>query len=542
MAILQQLPYLGTAEEDVLFVEWRVAVGERVRAGQTIATVETLKAAFDVEAAADGVLLRQLCANGARVPLQAAIGVLGAAGEACDDAVVAALGGGSAQAAGPAPAPPAVAPRTVASLTLDGQVGLAQAVPPTVPAPVAPAARRRAFELQIDLGSVRGTGPGGMVRVVDVEAAQVVAPAAPATPLADGTVDPEFLAAIRRDPGFAQLGSELKLQLYRRHGALVGGDATLGVGAALLCERLVLGAGAYFGVGTVVEAASLHAGELLHFGARCRVRSRRIVCGDNAFFADDVEVGGGGAMDPEAELRVGSHGFVGEHVHLNPCRTLQIGDEVVVSRSACVMTHSFGPNTLLGYPSRFAAVRLGDGAQIGIGAVLFPGVEVGAGAVVLSGSSVVTSVPPGRLFGGVPAVDLKAAAQQLSAEQVAERASGLVVEFARQLELRGHRVAVASHCGATGVQVDAATGRHVLRFAAVAPVPDGPRATETVLVAVQFPDAEFLAVPDTTTAIGLAPPRVRGPLGPLAAAFREFLRKRGCRLHPRSWAYRGGWL
>ena len=63
-----------------------------------------------------------------------------------------------------------------------------------------------------------------------------------------------------------------------------------------------------------------------------------------------------------------------------------------------------------------------------------------------------------------------------------------------------------------------------------------------MLVALTFADADYTAVPSDLTAIGLEPPRVRGPLGPLAAALREFLRKRGIRLEPRSWAYTGGWL
>lgn len=44
------------------------------------------------------------------------------------------------------------------------------------------------------------------------------------------------------------------------------------------------------------------------------------------------------------------------------------------------------------------------------------------------------------------------------------------------------------------------------------------------------------------TGIDLGGARIRGPMGPLASAFREFLRKRGVRLHPRTWTYPGGWL
>lgn len=541
MAKLQHLPHLGTAEDDVLFVEWLVAPGEVVRAGLAIATVETLKAAFEVEAEHDGVLLRQLCAAGERVPVSAPIAVVGAAGEACDDAEVDTLRAAERPAAAAASAPaiePVVAPRPFAA----GE------------APVAPAARRRAAELGVNIAVVRGGGPDGLVRVVDVEACHAARAGSPVPPSGaatarcgfTGRLDPEFVAQLRRDrDAFAALASDFKLLLYRRAGAEIGADCKLAAGAVLIADKLVLGDGAFVGRDTVVEVTDLHAGPLLHFGARCRIRCTRARFGDNAFFADDVEIGGGGAIDPEAELLVGSHGFVGEHVHLNPCRTLRIGDEVVVSRSACVMTHSFGPSWLRGYPSRFAGVTIGAGAQIGIGAVLFPGVEVGAGAVVLSGSSVVTAVPPGRLFGGVPATDQKAAAVQLSAEDVAQRAGVLVTEFARQLALRGFTVTTHDG-GGGGVQTVAVAhqdGAHVLEFApraAFGPMPTA--CVERVLVAVVFADDLFASAPANATAIALDPPRVRGPLGPLASAFREFLRKRGVRLHPRTWAYTGGWL
>ena len=212
------------------------------------------------------------------------------------------------------------------------------------------------------------------------------------------------------------------------------------------------------------------------------------------------------------------------------------------SRSACVMTHSFGPSWLAGYPSRFQGVEVGDGAQIGIHATLFPGVQVGTGAVILSGSSVVTSVPPGRLFGGLPAVDMKAAAQHVTGAQVVERAQSLVAEFGRQLQLRGLPAVVTTSAAHTVLTVVRDDGLHRLEFAPQANFAAAGVIAEQVQVAVDYPDAEFAAVPAPAVAIGLQPPRVRGPLGPLGSAFREFLRKRGVRLHPRAWAYTGGWL
>lgn len=507
MAQLHFVPHLGTTDEELVFVAWHAALGSAVTPGTVLATVETLKAAFEIEAQVAGTLLRRLCEPGERIHANAAIAVLGEPNETID---------------------PAWLTAELAKLT-----------------PAAPAARRRAAELGVNLADVAGGGAHGLVRVQDVEQAH-----AANRSNGSGTLDAEFVRLLRLDlASFGALRSELKLHLYRAHGAQIGNGCHFAAGAVLCANSIVLGNDAYFGAETVVEAGELRAGALLHFGNRCRVRGQRLVFGDNAFFADDLEIGGGGAMDPEAELLVGSHGFVGEHVHLNPCRTLRIGDEVVISRQAVLMTHSFGPSYLRGYPSRFAPVTVLDGAQIGIAAVLFPGVTIGTGAVVLSGSSVVTSVPAGRLVGGVPATDQKAAAQQLTAAELRLRAAELVREFCRQLQLRGRQAQVQESGEQLTVSVLTAAGAHYLSFApdaAFAPLADS-AAQEWVRVAVQFPESagdndlgEGTAL--AITNIALEPPRVRGPLGPLGAAWREFLRKRGVRLHPRTWAYRGGWL
>ena len=543
MATLQRLPCLGTADEAVTFSAWLVPPGGDVRRGQELAEIETLKAAFTIEAEHDGVLLRTLVEPGASLRAAAPLCVIGARGEvvpetelrAAESPAARSNARSQADAAAPAAAshdaPPPGAPAAV-------PVPAALAAPPAAPpAPVAPAARRRAAELGVPLAAVRGGGPDGLVRASDVERAH-----RERAPAAAGAVDPEFVALLRADrAGFAALASATKVALYRRAGAQIGADCRLGDGALVIAERLVLGDGASIGEQCTVEARELHAGALLRFGARCRIRCTKLSFGDNAFFADDVEVGGGGALDPEAELAVGSHGFVGEHVHLNPCRPIRIGDEVVISRNANLMTHSFGASVLRGHPARFAGITIGDGAQIGIGVTVFPGVEVGAGAIVVSGSFLATSVPAGRLFGGVPARDLKAATRALTSAQAAAAARDLVVEFARQLRLRGFTVDVADSAVEAAMTVVHEGGRHHLQWRSVGAFgPCDAAAAENVFVTLAGSGSEAPAT--ASTVISLEPPRIAGPLGPLASAFREFLRKRGVRLHPRAWTYRGGWL
>jgi len=540
MAEVLTVPYLGTAEKEVTLVEWLIDEGESFRRGTPVLVLETLKASFEVEAEMDGVLLRKVCSEGRKLEVFAALAAIGKEGESLTDAELATLVKKHDRAMEKRRAE--LESASSPDLGSSGS-GTSEAVDGDSANEIkaAPAARRRASELGLPLDEVDGTGPEGMIKLADVERVARKKEADGSLDH-DGVLDPQFVEQLREnEASFAALSSEFKISLYRKHGARIGEAVVIGEGSLLIADRLVLGDQVRIGKNCRLEASDLEAGELCQFGDRGRYRARCMRLGHNAFFATDVEVGGGGAMDPEALLVVGSHGFVGEHVHLNVCRRLELGDEVVVSRNAVLMTHSFGASVLEGYPNRFADLRIGNSCQIGIACVLFPGVEMGDGSILLSGSSLVTSIPPGRMFAGVPAKDMKAAATELRSDQRWDLIQGLVREFARQLVLRGHGQRVDEKDGELrlGLALD---GTHSLRVARKIPLEEGGLVVEDVRVGMDFEGEDWEQLPIELTVFDLGRTRVHGPMGPLASAFREFLRKRGVRLTPRTWTYRGGLL
>ena len=77
---------------------------------------------------------------------------------------------------------------------------------------------------------------------------------------------------------------------------LLGDGVRLQPGSVILAETLVLGARSFVGVDATIEAKSVHTGELFFLGPRSRVRCTTIRIGDNAFFPEDADVGGGGVM------------------------------------------------------------------------------------------------------------------------------------------------------------------------------------------------------------------------------------------------------
>lgn len=160
-----RMPSLGTDMVAGTLTEWYKRPGDAVRRGDLIAAVDTDKGSIDVEAFEDGVVERLVVAEGEKVPVGTLLAIIRT----------------PEGAAAVAPPPPAAVPTAAKA---EVQVAV-HAMPPEAAAPpsgaggtseearrrVSPLARRRAAELGVDLARVHGTGPGGAVRVSDVDAA-----------------------------------------------------------------------------------------------------------------------------------------------------------------------------------------------------------------------------------------------------------------------------------------------------------------------------------------------------------------------------------
>ncbi|QBR93697.1 gamma carbonic anhydrase family protein [Nocardioides euryhalodurans] len=114
---------------------------------------------------------------------------------------------------------------------------------------------------------------------------------------------------------------------------------------------------------TLVGAVRLGAGASVWFSA--------VVRGDGA----PIEVGEGSNVQD------------GSVLHSDPTFPVTVGRDVTIGHRAVVH-----------------GCTIGDGALVGMGAVLLNGVELGAGSLVAAGSVVLegTVVPPGSLVAGVP--------------------------------------------------------------------------------------------------------------------------------------------
>ena len=159
-------------------------------------------------------------------------------------------------------------------------------------------------------------------------------------------------------------------------------------------------------------------GERTHIGAIAEPAERATI-GDNVFIGDDVRI-----LAPRIHIGdftiihhhttvygyddvvIGACSWVGQNVILNCTAPLTIGRGCTISAYSNLWTHYSGGDPVEGCNfNRRQAAALGDDVWIGVQATVAP-VRIGEKSVVLAGSVVTKDIPPLRVYGGNPAVDL----------------------------------------------------------------------------------------------------------------------------------------
>jgi pyruvate dehydrogenase E2 component (dihydrolipoamide acetyltransferase) len=161
MAVKVIMPKLGMGMEEGTVVEWLKQEGDEVKKGDSVAVISSDKIEIDVEAPADGVLLKIQASSDDVVKVGEAIGFVGAAGEEPD-----ATNAPQAELHQEAPDMPEEKP---ASIQKTPEPVAAEAEKIGGRPRISPAARKLAKEHSIDVTGIPGTGPNGRITRLDVE-------------------------------------------------------------------------------------------------------------------------------------------------------------------------------------------------------------------------------------------------------------------------------------------------------------------------------------------------------------------------------------
>jgi acetyltransferase-like isoleucine patch superfamily enzyme len=135
----------------------------------------------------------------------------------------------------------------------------------------------------------------------------------------------------------------------------------------------------------------------------------RVFHPDRVWIGRDVYVGHDAILKGyhAGDLRIGDGSWIGQQCFFHAAGDLTIGRSVGVGPGVRILTSSHreaGRDTpILHAPLDFAPVVVEDDADLGVGAIVLPGVTVGRGAQVGAGAVVTRDVPPYSVVAGNPA-------------------------------------------------------------------------------------------------------------------------------------------
>ncbi len=225
--------------------------------------------------------------------------------------------------------------------------------------------------------------------------------------------------------GRAALGAKLRIGAY----AVIGDAVELGEGSVIhphvvIGDHVRIGAGCEVFPGAVLGKEPKGAGALartpqferrLEIGAGCSI-------GPQAVIYYDVVIGPGCLVGDAASIReqtvIGARSVIGRHVTVNYANRIgsrtkimdhswiagnaEIGDDVFISGGVLTSNdNALGRNPFDDGQMRGPIIE--DGAVIGVGAILLPGLRIGARAVVAAGAIVTKDVPADATIMGAAA-------------------------------------------------------------------------------------------------------------------------------------------
>jgi acetyltransferase-like isoleucine patch superfamily enzyme len=352
------VPWTDVNSDSAIVMEWRVADRAEVHSGAVVAEIETSKAALEIEAPCDGVLL-QLVPAGAEITVGEAIANVFESHEAltafeadrlADQERVAEADGGAAVRA-------------------------------------TDKARARAQELGVDLAAIGGDG---LITVKQVEAAAgaaaaEAAPAAPRSPL-PGDPAAQRLLIVGAGLGATQV-LDILAETPGQQGVAVVDDNSATWGRDVRGVPVVGGSDA---IRSLWDAKAFD-GAVIAISTSVAARARlRALCGDAGVPLVNV-------IDPRAKLatgvRIGAGNVICAFTHFGT--ETRIGDNNFISAYNSFDHHNVLGSDISTGPGCMTSgeVELEDRVRLGTGIFIEPKLTLGEGVIVSSGSIVVRSVP-----------------------------------------------------------------------------------------------------------------------------------------------------
>ncbi len=134
---------------------------------------------------------------------------------------------------------------------------------------------------------------------------------------------------------------------------------------------------------------------------------------ENIEIGDNVYVGHNTILKGyhKNKMEIGDGAWIGQQCFFHSAGGLKIGRNVGIGPGVKIITSSHdgkdAAKPILHTPIVFKPVVIEDGADIGVGAIILPGVTVGEGAQVGAGAVVCEDVEPRAVVAGAPAKTIR---------------------------------------------------------------------------------------------------------------------------------------
>ena len=129
---------------------------------------------------------------------------------------------------------------------------------------------------------------------------------------------------------------------------------------------------------------------------------------ENVRIGDNVYIGHNTILKAYHQnvLTIGGHTWIGQGCFLHSAGGITIGRAVGIGPMVTILTSTHKEGNLatpiVFNDLEFKKVIIEDGCDIGIGAIILPGVKIGAGAIIGAGAVVTKDIAPYSVVAGVP--------------------------------------------------------------------------------------------------------------------------------------------
>jgi carbonic anhydrase/acetyltransferase-like protein (isoleucine patch superfamily) len=140
----------------------------------------------------------------------------------------------------------------------------------------------------------------------------------------------------------------------------------------------------------------------------------------------------------EGLVKIGMGCFIGSRCVLNTSDSIIVGDDVGIGSEVMIWTHGAYLDTTMGFPAKFAPVRIGSHVWLPSRSICLPGVTIGDNVVIGINSLVNKDVPSGCFAAGIPIRVLQENVypKPLSPSELYELAIDIVDRYMKLIEFK----------------------------------------------------------------------------------------------------------